>query len=127
VATERRRAEGSELCHESAKLLEAGRDGEDVRVGAVLPEDGVTYYDVPPEYGVHDYRYTVVNGRTVLVVAHRLATIDHADTIAVLDQGIQQRLHAGGWQVAKRVAKAVPFGGAAVAAEVVVVYTFMNQ
>jgi hypothetical protein len=40
---------------------------EDVRVGAVLPEDGVTYYDVPQEYGVRDYRYTVVNGRTVLV------------------------------------------------------------
>ena len=40
---------------------------EDVRVGAVLPEEGVTYYDVPPEYGVHEYRYTVVNGRTVLV------------------------------------------------------------
>src|ERR1700740_2422698 len=40
---------------------------EDVRVGAVLPEDGVTYYDVPPEYGVREYRYTVVNGRTVLV------------------------------------------------------------
>ena len=32
-----------------------------------LPDDGVTYYDVPPEYGVRDYRYTVVNGRTVLV------------------------------------------------------------
>jgi hypothetical protein len=40
---------------------------EDVRVGAVLPEEGVTYYDVPPEYGVREYRYTVVNGRTVLV------------------------------------------------------------
>ena len=40
---------------------------EDVRVGAVLPEDGVTYYEVPQEYGVRDYRYTVVNGRTVLV------------------------------------------------------------
>ena len=40
---------------------------EDLRVGAVLPEEGVTYYDVPPEYGVHEYRYTVVNGRTVLV------------------------------------------------------------
>ena len=26
----------------------------DVRVGAVLPESGVTYYDVPPEYGVRD-------------------------------------------------------------------------
>ena len=40
---------------------------EDLRVGAVLPEAGVTYYDVPQEYGVRDYRYTVVNGRTVLV------------------------------------------------------------
>ena len=40
---------------------------EDVRVGAVLPEEGVTYYDVPPEYGVRDHRHTVVNGRTVLV------------------------------------------------------------
>ena len=40
---------------------------EDVRVGAILPEEGVTYYDVPPEYGVRDHRYTVVNGRTVLV------------------------------------------------------------
>ena len=40
---------------------------EDLRVGAVLPEQGVTYYDVPQEYGVRDYRYTVVNGRTVLV------------------------------------------------------------
>jgi hypothetical protein len=27
----------------------------------------VSYYDVPPEYGARDYRYTVVNGRTVLV------------------------------------------------------------
>jgi hypothetical protein len=40
---------------------------EDVRVGAVLPEEGVNYYEVPQEYGVRDYRYTVVNGRTVLV------------------------------------------------------------
>jgi hypothetical protein len=40
---------------------------EDVRVGGVLPEEGVSYYDVPPEYGARDYRYTVVNGRTVLV------------------------------------------------------------
>jgi Protein of unknown function (DUF1236) len=39
----------------------------DVRAGAVLPEAGVTYYDVPPEYGVRDYRYTVINDRPVLV------------------------------------------------------------
>jgi Protein of unknown function (DUF1236) len=39
----------------------------DLRVGAELPEAGVTYYDVPQEYGVREYRYTVVNDRTVLV------------------------------------------------------------
>ena len=43
---------------------------EDVRIGVILPEEGVTYYDVPPEYGVREYRYTVVNGRTVLVEPH---------------------------------------------------------
>ena len=50
---------------------------DEVRVGAVLPEAGVTYYDVPPEYGVRDYRYTVVNGRTVLVEprTHRIVEI----------------------------------------------------
>jgi hypothetical protein len=40
---------------------------EDVRIGAVLPEQGVAYYEVPAEYGAREYRYTVVNGRTVLV------------------------------------------------------------
>jgi Protein of unknown function (DUF1236) len=40
---------------------------EDVRVGTVLPDSGVTYYEVPAEYGTPGYRYTVVNGRTVLV------------------------------------------------------------
>ena|SRR5690349_9070562 len=39
----------------------------EVNVGAVLPEAGVTYYEMPPEYGARDYRYTIVNGRTVLV------------------------------------------------------------
>jgi hypothetical protein len=38
-----------------------------VIVGGVLPETGVTYYDVPQTYGVTSYRYTVVNGQTVLV------------------------------------------------------------
>jgi hypothetical protein len=38
-----------------------------VVVGGVLPETGVTYYDVPQTFGVTPYRYTVVNGRTVLV------------------------------------------------------------
>jgi hypothetical protein len=38
-----------------------------VIVGGVLPETGVTYYDVPQAYGVTPYRYTVVNGQTILV------------------------------------------------------------
>jgi hypothetical protein len=38
-----------------------------VIVGGVLPESGVIYYDVPQTFGVTPYRYTVVNGRTVLV------------------------------------------------------------
>ncbi len=38
-----------------------------VIVGGVLPETGVTYYDVPQTFGVTPYRYTVVNGQTVLV------------------------------------------------------------
>jgi hypothetical protein len=50
---------------------------EDVRIGAVLPEEGVTYYEVPPEYGAREYRYTVVNGRTVLVDprTHRIVEV----------------------------------------------------
>jgi uncharacterized protein DUF1236 len=38
-----------------------------VIVGGVLPDAGVTYYDVPQTFGVTPYRYTVVNGQTVLV------------------------------------------------------------
>jgi Protein of unknown function (DUF1236) len=38
-----------------------------VIVGGVLPEAGVTYYDVPQTFGATPYRYTVVNGQTVLV------------------------------------------------------------
>ena len=38
-----------------------------VIVGGVLPEAGVTYYDVPQTFDASSYRYTVVNGQTVLV------------------------------------------------------------
>jgi Protein of unknown function (DUF1236) len=40
---------------------------DQVAVGAELPSAGVTYYDVPAEYGVRGYRYTIVNERPVLV------------------------------------------------------------
>jgi len=38
----------------------------EVVVGAELPGE-VRYYEVPAEYGATNYRYTVVNDRTVLV------------------------------------------------------------
>jgi hypothetical protein len=38
-----------------------------VVVGGVLPETGVVYYDVPQSFGITPYRYTVVNGETILV------------------------------------------------------------
>jgi len=40
---------------------------EQVQVGAVLPQQGVTYYEVPAQFGVQGYRYTVVNETPVLV------------------------------------------------------------
>jgi hypothetical protein len=40
---------------------------EPLAVGAVLPEEGVVYREIPPEYGATQYRYTVINQRPVLV------------------------------------------------------------
>ncbi len=40
---------------------------EEVRVGVVLPEEGVTYYEVPAEFNAPGYQYTYVNERPVLV------------------------------------------------------------
>lgn len=48
-----------------------------VAVGEALPAEGVTYYDVPAEYGVRGYRYTVVNDAPVLVDprTHRIVEV----------------------------------------------------
>ncbi len=43
------------------------RYSDELRVGVVLPESGVTYYEVPAEYNAPGYRYTYVNERAVLV------------------------------------------------------------
>ena len=40
---------------------------QDLQVGTVLPSNGVTYYEVPAQYGVRGYRYTVINNTPVLV------------------------------------------------------------
>ena len=51
-----------------------------VTVGGVLPEAGITYYDVPQTYAATPYRYTVVNGQKfwsnrVRVASFRWSTI----------------------------------------------------
>jgi hypothetical protein len=40
---------------------------QELRVGAVLPESGVTYREVPEEFHAPGYRYTYVNDRPVIV------------------------------------------------------------
>lgn len=51
--------------------------GEQVRVGATLPSSGITYYEVPEQYGVREYRYTIVNNTPVLVDprSHRVVQV----------------------------------------------------
>jgi len=57
--------------------LPSYRYSDELRVGAVLPESGVTYYDVPADYHVTGYRYTHVNEHAVLVDprTHRIVEI----------------------------------------------------
>ena len=44
------------------------RFAQPVRAGVILPQRGITYYDVPPQYRVKPgYRYTIVNDRPVIV------------------------------------------------------------
>lgn len=60
-----------------AQHIPSYRYPDAVVVGAALPDEGVTYYDLPPEYGVRGYRYTVVNNEPVLVDprTHRIVQI----------------------------------------------------
>jgi len=48
-----------------------------VVVGATLPDEGVTLYPVPQDYGVMSYRYAVIDDQTVLVdpATHRIVQI----------------------------------------------------
>jgi hypothetical protein len=61
----------------SERHVPSYRYDREVRIGEDLPSSGVTYYDVPHEYGVTNYRYTVVNDRTVLVdpTTHRIVQV----------------------------------------------------
>jgi hypothetical protein len=51
---------------------------ERIVVGDVLPPD-VVYYEVPREYGVTEYRYTVVDNEPVLVDPHTRRVVEVFD------------------------------------------------
>ena len=55
------------------------RYSNDLRVGVVLPEDGVTYYEIPSEYRAPNYRYTYVNERAVIVDPRTRRVIEIVD------------------------------------------------
>ena len=57
--------------------LPSYRYESDFIVGATLPENGITYYDIPGEYHVQGYRYAYVNDHAVLVDprTHRIVQI----------------------------------------------------
>jgi hypothetical protein len=55
------------------------RYSEDFRVGAVLPESGVTYYEVPAEYHAPGYRYAYVNEHAVIVEPRTRRIIEIVD------------------------------------------------
>ena len=59
----------------------------DVSEGTELPEEGVTYYEVPGEYGAREYRYTIINDRPALVDprSHRIVeVVEYAQGFQVL-------------------------------------------
>ncbi|MEV5413021.1 ABC transporter ATP-binding protein [Thermopolyspora sp. NPDC052614] len=50
-------------------------------------DEATAYADPESEAAIQDALSTLVAGRTVLVIAHRLHTVTHADQIVVLDRG----------------------------------------
>ncbi|WP_206020051.1 ABC transporter transmembrane domain-containing protein [Pseudomaricurvus alkylphenolicus] len=53
----------------------------------LLLDEATSALDAESEYHVQQALATLMENRTTLIIAHRLATIQHADSIAVLDQG----------------------------------------
>ena len=55
--------------------------------GVVVLDEATAHLDAGSEAAVQDALAVALEGRTSIVIAHRLATIRHADEIAVIDHG----------------------------------------
>ncbi|KAJ6293932.1 hypothetical protein OIU76_022078 [Salix suchowensis] len=55
--------------------------------GILLLDEATSALDAESEYLVQDAMESLMKGRTVLVIAHRLSTVQSADTVAVVSDG----------------------------------------
>ncbi|MCO5579783.1 hypothetical protein L7F22_046943 [Adiantum nelumboides] len=53
----------------------------------LLLDEATSALDAESEFLVQDAMDRLMRGRTVLVIAHRLSTVQSADTVAVVDGG----------------------------------------
>ena len=53
----------------------------------LLLDEATSALDAESEYQVQRALETLMKGRTTVIIAHRLATVLHADSIAVMDSG----------------------------------------